>query len=161
MTRNKQDTDKYSSGFTTVELLLTIIVAALFATVFLDTFSNISRSNAEIKHESLADNVAYSILRKYVAIDVRPNSWFTCDTSSGSGNQNDRAVNPSAPGSVIASGAIDPIEAGLPGPVNYTVTALAIYGCAGTNNGKPIRVQADVTYGTTNRHMTHVALVGY
>lgn len=147
------------TGFTIPELLVTLVVAALFITLFLEMFTSLSYSNASTEHQSLADNTTYSLLKQYASIGNSPNDWFTCDTSTQSSN--DLVVNSNAPGTVLQSGSLTRKDTGLPEPITYTVTALAIYGCAGANTGKPIRVQATLSYGTDNTTITYAILAGY
>lgn len=144
------------NGFTTIELLITIIVAAMFTITFYQMFMVLNSFSTATKQQALADNLAYTYVKKYIAPDVITSSWFTCSTASGSSNINDRTVNPNAPGSTIESGSLTPSSAGLQSPVTYTVTAVSLYGCTGNNAGTPIEVQAVITYGpqhTTIRHM--------
>lgn len=147
------------AGFTIPELLVTFIVAAIFITLFLEMFTSLSYSNASTEHQSLADNTTYSLLKQYASIGNSPSDWFTCDTSTQSSN--DLMVNIDAPGSVLQSGSLTRDATGLPEPITYTVTALAIYGCAGANTGKPVRVQATLAYGAANTTVTYAILAGY
>ena len=150
-----------SDGFTVVELLVTLIVATMFLVTFYGMFIAINAFNVSAKQRSLADNTAYSVLRKYASPDISPDTWFACSTETGSSNDNDRAVNSNATGTVIDSGTMTTADTGLPVPISYTVNALALYGCAGANAGKPIRVRVDLTYGPKSEKITHVILAGY
>ncbi|TAH33227.1 hypothetical protein EYC58_01190 [Candidatus Saccharibacteria bacterium] len=150
-----------SDGFTVAELLVTLIVATMFIVTFYGMFISINSFNVAAKQRSLADNVAYSKIREYASPDISPATWFTCSTQTGSNNDNDRVVNSDAAGTTIASGNLTTAETGLPGPISYTVNALAIYGCAGANAGKPIRVRVDLTYGPKSEKITHAILAGY
>lgn len=150
-----------SDGFTVVELLITLIVATMFLVTFYGMFISINAFNVTAKQRSLADNTAYSLLRQYASPDISPTTWFTCSTQTGSNNDNDRVVNNNAAGTTIASGSMTTTETGLPGPISYTVNALAIYGCAGADTGKPIRVRVELTYGPKSEKITHAILAGY
>lgn len=155
---------KSSDGFTAVELLVTIIVAALFAVSFYQLFIVVNQSTAAARNRATASDLAYSYLRKYASAGVTPDDWspkFTCSTASGSSNTNDRSVNANAAGTTLASSSLTPDATGLPRPITYSVVALAIYGCAGTNLNKPIRVEATVTFGPQNTTIKHATYVGY
>lgn len=147
-----------SDGFTAVELLITILTAAVFTIALYQLFIVANNSSTAVKQRAIASELAYSYLRKYSGIDASP-SWFTCDTASGSSNTNDLTVNAQAQGQTVASGNLSNV-AGIPGTVSYVVKGVAPYGCSGGNAGTPIKVQASVTYGNSNT-ITHATLVGY
>lgn len=149
---------KSSDGFTAVELLITILAAAVFTISLYQLFIVANSSSAAVKQRAIASELAYSYLRKYSGVDASP-TWFTCDTSNGSNNTNDLTKNSQAPGQTVTSGDLTNV-AGIPGTVSYTVKGVAPYGCSGGNAGTPIRVQASVTYGNSNT-ITHATLVGY
>jgi type II secretory pathway pseudopilin PulG len=149
-----------SGGFSTVELLVTIIVAAIFA-IALSELSILSNSViASARQKSVASELAYSYLRQYTGADSTPAYWFTCSTASGSSNTNDYTVNPNAAGQTLMSGDFSNYN-GLVGQVTYSVTALAFYGCSGANAGTPIKISAKVTYGINNSTVEHSTLVNY
>lgn len=149
---------KSSDGFTAVELLITILAAAIFTIALYQLFIVANSSSTAVKQRAIASELAYSYLRKYSGIDASP-TWFTCDTASGSSNTNDLTVNSQAQGQTATSGNLTDV-AGIPGTVTYTVKGVAPYGCSGGNAGTPIRVQASVTYGNSNT-VIHATLVGY
>lgn len=150
-----------TAGFTIPELLITLVVTTLFIATFYQMFIAINSYSAHAKQRSLADNAAYSLLRQYAAPDISPSTWFTCSTQSGSNNDNDLVVNNAAPGTIVQSGSLSPENTGLPGPVTYTVNALAIFGCAGANAETPVRLQVKLTYGSSNQTITHAVLAAY
>lgn len=151
---------KSSEGFTAVELLVTIIVAAMFAVSLYQLLTVVTTTSSAARSRATASDVAYANLRKYASANSTP-TWFTCSTASGASNTNDVTVNSSAAGSTLISGTLVPTTVGLPGPVSYSVKALAIFGCSGVNTGKPIRVESQVTYGPQNTVIKHSTLVGY
>lgn len=147
-------------GFTVVEMLISIIVTALFLISFYQIIVVISQISTDAKQKALADNIAYSYLRRYTSPDSPAATWFVCDTRAGSfaaQNQNDRTINSAAPGTTIISGSLSPAETNLPSPISYKVTALAFYGCSGVNGTQPIRVQSEITYGPRNITIEHAA----
>lgn len=154
---SKQRASEY--GFTAVEMLITIIVAAMFTTVFYQLFGAINNAATNARQQAVASDKAYAYLRKYASAGTTP-TWFTCDTASGSSNTNDLTINSNATGQILESGTLTGTIS-LPGPVTYKVTALAIYGCNGSNLQKPIRVEAEVKYGPRNVTIRHTSLVGY
>lgn len=149
---------KSSEGFTAVELLVTILAAAVFTVSLYQLFIVANSSSAAVKQRAIASELAYSYLRKYSGIDASP-TWFSCDTASGAANTNDMTVNADAQGQTVDSGSLTNVS-GIPGTVSYTVKGIAPYGCSGGNAGTPIRIQATVTYGSSNT-VTHATLVGY
>lgn len=148
-------------GFTIPELLVTLIVVALFITIFFELFSSISTASMNQRFKALADNTAYSMLKRYSTPSISPTAWFTCDTDTGTNNDNDVVVNGAANGTTIKSGTLTRADTGLPEPISYTINALAIYGCAGANAGKPIRLQITLSYGSPSKTITHAMLIGY
>lgn len=151
-------------GFTAIELLVTIIVGAIFTITFYQMFISINQASSLARNQATASDIAYTNLRKYASADVTPDDWnpkFVCSTASGSSNTNDRSVNSNATGTVLTSGTLTTDASDLPTPVSYSVTALAIFGCRGTNTGKPIRVESTITYGPRNIVVKHTTLVGY
>lgn len=149
-----------SDGFTAVELLVTIIVAAMFTVTLYQLLISVNSVSTAARNQATASDIAYSNLRKYASASSTP-TWFTCSTASGASNTNDVTVNPDATGSTLISGTLTTSASDLPGPISYSVKALATYGCEGANDGKPIRVQSIVTYGPQSTVVKHTTLVGY
>lgn len=149
------------SGFTAVELLVTIIIAAMFAVAFYQLFITVNQSSSNARNRATASDIAHANLRRYASAGSAYKDWFTCSTASGSSNTNDLSVNSNAPGTTLMSGNLIPSNADLPGPVTYSVKALAIFGCSGTNANAPIRVESIVTYGPQSTVMKHATLVPY
>lgn len=151
-------------GFTAVELLVTIIVTAMFAVSFYQLFTVVNQSSTTARNRATASDIAYANLRRYASSGVTPNNWsppFVCDTASGGANTNDVTINTGAAGSTLSSGSPNPTTVGLPAPVTYSVKALAVFGCSGANVNKPIRVESTVTFGPQNTVIKHATLVGY
>jgi len=152
------------AGFTAVELLITIIVAAIFTVSIYGLFTTINRASADARQQATASDLAYANLRRYASADITPDSWspaFVCSTATGASNTNDVTVNQNATGTTLTSGSLNPVTAELPGPVTYSVKALAIFGCRNANEGKPIRVESTITYGPQQKVIKHATLVGY
>ena len=147
-------------GFTAIEAMVTVIVAAIFLLAINALYVMVYQSLGSIRARATSNDLAYAYLRKYASAGSTP-TWFVCDTTSGSGNTNDLTKNANATGQVLESGTLSASESGLPTPVSYSVRALAIYGCSGTNLNKPIRVDATVTYGASAVQARHSTIVGF
>jgi prepilin-type N-terminal cleavage/methylation domain-containing protein len=52
-------------GFTVIEMLVTVIVSAIFAFMFYQLFINSSKLNSVARRDALASEIAYSNLKKY------------------------------------------------------------------------------------------------
>lgn len=154
----------HENGFTAIELLVTIIVTALFAISFYQLFISVNQATSLARNRATASDIAYAKLRKYAAAEVTPADWspaFTCSMLSGSSNTNDLSVNSNAAGTTLESGNLVSTDVNLPTPITYSVVALAVYGCSGTNINKPLRVVSTVTFGPQNTVIKHGTLVGY
>ncbi len=76
MTRQKEE------GFTAVELLVTLFVAAAFLIAGYQLFSLVIRDGGQTRSESRAGNVAYDYLRRYTSNATNPCSPQTPLTNS-------------------------------------------------------------------------------
>lgn len=141
---NKSD----QSGFTLVEVLVTIIVATLFVVSISQLEITQSKLAANANDYNAADLLAYNNLRTY-AYGKSP-TWFDCTYSGG---------NPEPMTLISKSDAIQ----GLPAPVIQTVTATAPYGCGGGSAGigYPIKVVSTVTYGPSAKVIVHATYATY
>ena len=128
--------------------------------MFFDMFTALGQSNANATHRSIADATTYSLLKQYTSMDVAANTWFTCDPTASTSNPNNRIYNQNAPGNIIKQASLSPNSVNLPSPINYTITALAPYGCGISDAQPPVQVTATLTYGPKNDSVTHTVLVG-
>lgn len=148
------------SGFTIVELIVTIVVAGMFIAV-ISQMNGFVVSMATTSHRfELASNLAYNNLRIY-ANGGKP-TWFDCigdEASETSAPFTDGKTHTDATGKDIytSSAAVT----GLPSPVTQTVNVLAPYGCGTSASGMPIRVVSTVTYGSPARKVVHATYVSY
>lgn len=150
-----------STGFTLVELIVTIVVAGIFIAAISNMSSLIVYTATDAHRFELASNLAYNNLRIY-ANGQKP-VWFNCVGDDGSetapftdGNKTNAA------GIDILSSTAD--VSGLPSPVTQTVNVLAPYGCGSDSpngSGMPIRVVSTVTYGSPAKKVIHATYVGY
>lgn len=136
------------SGFTTIELLITLFVAFAFIAAFYRLFTVIDQSTTESRWQSTASSLAYTNLRKYT---IRP-SDFACNANT------DLTAGSNRPGQVLLdetdSGSGD---LGIPGEVTQTVRAFAPFGC-GDAATLPVKIESRVTYGD-NREAVHATYV--
>lgn len=141
-------TDDRRKGFTLVEVLVTVVVAAIFILAFADISITQSRIGSIKKSYVTADLLAYNNMRTY-AYGKAP-SWFECEYSGGS------------PLAMTLLSSSDPVD-GVPSPVIQTVVATAPYGCGGSSVGigYPIRVVSTVTYGTDAKVVVHATYSTY
>lgn len=136
------------TGFTLVEVLATIVVAAIFIFAITQLYITQTRIASASNYFNTADLLAYNNLRTY-AYGKGP-TWFQCVYSGG---------NPQ-PMTVFNSTAA---VSGLPSPVTQTVIATAPYGCGGGSSGigYPIKVVSTVIYGPTGRKIVHATYSSY
>jgi hypothetical protein len=132
-----------SAGFSTVELLVTLFVAAAFVGAFYQLFVSTSQGSVETKRYATASALAYSNLNQFQS---KPSGMAACSTSY---TYKPSGFNPPITGSVN----------GLPGTVTQTVTASYPFTCG--QNDDVIKVESSVTYGpsgnqTTVTHATYV-----
>jgi Tfp pilus assembly protein PilV len=121
-------------GFSAVEALITLFIAALFATIFFQLRGVIVQNNATATQKALASSLAYSKLRE---ITAEP-AGFVCD------NNSDLTVNASAAGWTVSTTTYTGTIA-LPGTITGTVLAFAPRGCAAN---QPILIKSVIQYGT-------------
>ena len=117
-------------GFTAVELLVTLFIAAAFLIAGYQLFSLVVRDGGATRAEAKAANVAYDYLRKYAPSVTNP-----CSTQTLQNNV-----------PITVSGLVD---------VRITVTAA----CANTITNTLSKLEATVTYNNpqeTVRYATYV-----
>lgn len=109
-------------GFTAVELLITLFVAAAFLATGFQLYTAIIQRGGDARQMAIASNYAYSSLRSLAATTPACSTTPTVTTTT-------------------------PTIAGLTSPT-VTQTTSAPHGCPWTND--VMQVQVDVTYGPTN-----------
>lgn len=137
-----------SAGFTIVEVVVTIVISALFIATIVQLTIVQSKLSSTVSAYNTADMLAYNNLRTY-AYGKSP-SWFNCEYSGG---------NP-LPNTLLSS--TNPVD-GLPSPVEQTVIATAPYGCGGGSSGigYPIKVVSTVKYGSDEKVVVHATYSTY
>jgi prepilin-type N-terminal cleavage/methylation domain-containing protein len=126
------------SGFTVVELLTTIVVAAVFVGVFYNMFVILIGVNATARNVSQASNLAYSNMRRY---PTAASTALTCSTSSTN---------------LLNTTSIDSDYPEL-GTITETVTASFPYGCTAVYD--VIKLVSVVTYGTNPKKVSYATYV--
>lgn len=143
---------KQQTGFTTVELIVVILVTASFIASISQMIGFVSRTAAEAHHQDVAGNLAYNNLRKYA--NGQPPNWFTCNNTSDGTHASNNGI-----GQILLSGTPED-TAGLPGPVEQRVTAFAPYGCSNTaESGMPVRVISEIKYGNPAKEVIHATYI--
>lgn len=153
-------TTSHQSGFTIVELIVTIVVAGMFIGVISQMNGFVVNMATSSHRFELASNLAYNNLRIY-ANGQKP-TWFNCvgdESSETTPPYTDGKSHSDAAGINILSSGAD--VAGLPSPVSQTVNVLAPYGCGTSASGMPIRVVSTVTYGNPAKKVVHATYVSY
>lgn len=133
------------AGFSAVEALITLFIAAMFVTIFSQLRILIVQTNASVTEAASASSLAYSALRQ---ITAKP-AGFVCNSNS------DLSTNASAPGWQVSTATLTGTS--LPKPVTSTVLAFAPRGC-GAN--QPILINATIQYGANPvRRVSHATYV--
>lgn len=140
------------SGFTTVELIVVILVTASFIASISQMISFVSRTATEAHHQNVAGNLAYDNLRKYA--NGQRATWFICNSTSDGKLTSNNGI-----GQILLSGQPQN-TAGLPGPVEQRVTAFAPYGCSSAGDSDmPVRVISEIKYGNPAKEVIHATYV--
>ena len=136
------------SGFTVVEVIVTVIIATLFIITIVQLTITQSKLTLAVNSYNVADLLAYNNLRTY-SYGKSP-SWFECEYSGG---------NPQPMTLLNSNAAVE----GLQSPVSQSVVATAPYGCGGGSSGigYPIKVVSTVTYGPEAKVVVHATYSTY
>lgn len=128
----------HQPGYTLIEVVVTILAASIFLIGISQLSLTSLNLSVSVSRRTVADNLSYSNLRKYVNGSGARN-WFDCNAGSTATLLN-------------STSAVD----GLPAPVTQLITASAPYGCPGT-----IVVTSKVTYGITNTEYVYAGYESY
>lgn len=134
------------SGFTLIEALVSVIVAAIFILAMTELYVAQLQLSVSTAAYDQVDQLAYNNLRSYA--DGRKPNWFSC-VYSGS---------PSVPQPQKLINNVTTTIPGVKGPILQSVIATAPFGC-GDNIVKPILVTSSATYG--GRTITHATYSTY
>lgn len=122
------------AGFSAIELLITLFIAAIFIATGYQLYSVVIKTGSEANQRAIASNIAYDNLRRYT-----PQATNPCTT-----------VTPSPTPTI-------PSNTGLPSP-SITVTINCPYGIAGSG-GTVTKVQVSVKYATPQQEVLHAIYV--
>lgn len=139
---------KDQSGFTIVELLVTVITAAMFVGMFYQLFVVLVNINATARNTAQASDLAYSNLRLY---PTAASTGLTCNTAT---NVSTTVNLIPATGSPVAAVDSDYTELGS---VTEQVTAQFPYGCSAVYN--VVKLVSTVTYGTSAYKVSYATYV--
>ena len=148
-------------GFTIVEMIVTIVVAALFFTFFFQVYVILESQRLVVARQAKASDVAYSNLRKFTA---RP-AGLTCDSTM------DLVTNGAASGKLLGDQTYttnsstygflaEPttVTQSLGPNSTQTVKAFAPSGCANFTSD-PIKIVSTVTYGNNGDSVSHASYI--
>lgn len=116
------------AGFSAVELLITLFIAAAFLAAGYQVYAVITQDSGAARQQSRANNVAYEYLSKHAA---------------------------SVPTSCVASTPVDNTEITVNGLSNVRVT---VKNSCDTGITTLTKVTSTVTYGSPEKEVTHVLL---
>lgn len=141
-------THNRQSGFTIVEVYVTLIVAGLFVAAIFQLAITQTRLSRAASSYNNADILSLNNLRTYAY--GKPPSWFQCVYSNGSPTDQ-----------TLISSTSD--VSGITSPVSQTVVASAPYGCGGGSSsiGYPIRVVSTVIFGPDAKKVVHATYSTY
>ena len=136
------DTHEYRGGFTIVEIVVTVVVLGIFIGIFVQLFQSSASQETQIERQAKASSYAQANLSKFPT--AASLDGYTCDTTTGSGNTNNLALNPDANGTQILTDDSDDAEQ-LPASLirpTQEVIAYSPTGCSGL-----IKVVSIIHYG--------------
>jgi prepilin-type N-terminal cleavage/methylation domain-containing protein len=122
---------KHQSGFTAVELLITLFVGAAFIATGYQLYSAIIQNSGEARFRSKASNIAYDYLRRYASQATNP-----CST-----------VTPSPTPTL-------PTDSGL-SRATLTVAITCPWGTSAATS----KIQVTITYGSPQEEVAHALYV--
>lgn len=139
-------------GFTIVEMLVTVVLAGLFVTFFVQMFHAMAAQQLSLVRQASAQDIAKSNLSKFptsnaIAAVVDPVPACNTTTTPASSNDNNLTINASAVGTTLLNDSSSYKEAdpGTIGELVQRVQAFYPAGCNGTT--VPIKVESSVEYG--------------
>lgn len=121
------------TGFSAVELLITLFIAAIFIATGYQLYSVVIKQGSETNQRAIASSIAYENLRRYM-----PQATNPCTTPTPS-------PTPSVPADI------------LPNP-SITVTFACPYGVSGAT-GSITRLTVSVKYATPQQEVVHAIFI--
>ena len=119
---------RHQSGFTTVELLIALFIAAVFLGAGHQLYNAIVQDSGEARQRAQANNIAYNILRRYAD---------------------------SAPGSCTPGTAVNNIPVSNPPDNLKNVRQTVTYDCPQSSLPGLTRVTVRLTYGSDAQEVVH------
>jgi len=147
MTIRRQRNRGRTGGFTVVEVVVAIVVMAIFIAVIFRLFIlQIQVGTGWLQYEN-AEQLAYNNLKKYSRYAAAQTD--SCDDYPTSSTQK----------TLLSSST--PVD-GLPSPVVQSVISQMPYGCSDDllTDGYPVQIISTVTYGPNAKKITHATYVG-
>jgi len=139
-----------AEGFTIVEVVITLVIVALFLTGFFQSFLLLESQRVNVARQAKASDIAYSNLRKFT---TRP-AGLTCDTAGvilGSTTQS---------GASSAYGFNAEATDGLGSDPQQEVRAFPTNGCDPANfAASPVKIESTVIFGISREKVTHASYV--
>lgn len=123
---------KNQSGFSAIELLITLFIAATFIAAGYQLYSVITKNSSEARRQARASNIAYDYLRRY-----QPLATAQCTN-----------VAPT-PAPTL------PSNSNLPSPASITASITCPYGLGASIT----KVNVSVTYGNPQVEVVHAIFV--
>jgi type II secretory pathway pseudopilin PulG len=138
------------SGFTLVEVFVTIVIATLFIIAISQLYITQVRISTSVTSYNNADILASNNLRTYAY--GKPPTWFECDYDSSTNKPKDVTK-------LNTTGDYP----GIQSPVTQSIIASAPYGCGGSSSGigYPIKVVSKVTFGKEGKTVVHATYSTY
>lgn len=152
-------------GFTIIEVIITLMVTALFLTLFFQMYLAMESQRVGIARRALASDLAYSNLRKFttrptITCDAAKMDLTAADASTKTGlllGDETNVATPSAYGFLAEPPAA---TSSLGRKVQQTVKAYAPQGCSGTAfTDNPIKLESTITYGPNRDIVVHTTYV--
>ncbi len=136
------------SGFTIVELLITVITAAMFVGMFYQLYVVLVGINATARSTAQASDLAYSNLRLYPTVI---STGLTCNTATNVSSTVNLIPSSGSPTAAVSSNYPEL------GSVTQQVTAQFPYGCSAVYN--VVKLVSTVTYGTASYKVSYATYV--
>ena len=143
--------DRDDSGFTIVEMIVTLVLASLFVIFLVQFFLAAGGQQISVERQAAANNLARTNLSKFPRASSL--TGYTCDpNTTPAANTNNLTINPSANGTLILSNTVnngsttrEAAPAILPN-VTQEVRAYSPMGCMPSGSGI-VKIVSRVTYG--------------
>lgn len=131
------------SGFTIVEVIVTLTLATLFLAFFVQMFESIAAQQFSTARQATANDIAFSNLSKFPSVDsVNDTITYNCTA----GDQNDLTSTGTKTGTAIPTADYAETNTrGLPNPVQE----VRVYSPLGCGNSL-MKIESKVSYGFTS-----------